>query len=116
MEYFILQPRISQKAKIRENKMGIGDLRNYKWTDQPTKMQDKGRKIFHYEHIKPCAQILNEILALENFVVEKIIFILKTSDIAWILKEEKVTLDKKYKSYRPAPYECLHEVGIQLEI
>ncbi len=60
-------------------------------------MKDKGRKTFHFEHIKPCAQIRNEILALENFDLEQVINILKTSDIAWILKEEKKILDKKNK-------------------
>ena len=114
MERFIVRRRVSTKAQRRATEMGIGDLSNYAWHAQTRKMKDPGRKIFHFEHVKPCAQIRDEILALENSDIDEIESILRTSDIAWILKTEKQFLDKKHKSYRADPYECFHDSGIEL--
>ncbi|ACT58244.1 hypothetical protein [Hirschia baltica] len=114
IEYFLAEHRVSEKAQKLATEMRIGELKFYAWRDQTSKMKDPKRKIFHFEHIKPCAQIRDEILALEKPKVSEIVSILKTSDVAWILKEEQKLIDKKYRNHRPDPYRCLSKSGINL--
>lgn len=50
LEDFIT-PRASTAAQDKAIAMGLLDLRQFHWDDQPYKMKDLGRQIFHWEHI-----------------------------------------------------------------
>ena len=99
------QPRTaSVNAQKRADELGIGDLRRFDWGDQPGKMKDKGRKIFHFEHVTPMNVIVNDIIEsnCETAIKSHIMKI----KIAWILKEEDRLLTKgingSWRSKRPS--------------
>jgi hypothetical protein len=108
-------PHVSKKAAQKAADMGINtDLRDLKWSDQPTKLKDKGRRIFHLEHIVTVSQLAQKILELRNGSIELIEKEMRLADIAWILKDEDKNLTKKgYHSKRSNPLACYEECGIE---
>jgi hypothetical protein len=83
-----VQHRVSVEADDRAKKMRLPDLHTLEWRHQPRKMKDKGRKIFHWEHVVRAADIKDEILRLEHPTARQIEARLRGSFLAWILKEE----------------------------
>jgi predicted transcriptional regulator len=116
LEKFIT-PRISKAAAIRANELGIGfeTLRDTNWFQQKTVLKDPKRDIFHLEHIVPVKKLAKEILDARKEPIEKIVEILLSSEIAWILKCEDDELTKrKFRSTRNNPMECYRICGIEL--
>ena len=111
-----IEPRYSVKAELVANEMKIGCLSQYQWNDQNSKRKDKGRKVFHWEHILPVSTIVKKLLAIENPTNSAIIDIIKNADVAWILKAENDQLDSNgYRTKRPEnPLEAYINCDIQL--
>lgn len=106
---------VSIKAQAVADGLGIGDLRQYGWSEQKTKMKDPKRSIFHYEHKIPLGQIINDIMDCDN--VEDIAKNMKRTEIAWILKEEDKLLNKGLdgQSWRfVRPENAYEQLGINL--
>jgi hypothetical protein len=109
------QPRTaSVNAQKRADELGIGDLRRFDWGDQPSRMKDPGRKIFHFEHVNPLNNIVESILKSKcETAIRSHIMKIK---IAWILKEEDRLLTKgiggSWRSKRPD--DAYERLNIQL--
>jgi len=91
LENFVL-PIVSAAAQARADQMGLPDLRQFRWRDQPKKMKDPDRSIFHWEHYTPVSNIVDRLLHMETLNRETIAEILRTARIVWILKEENARL------------------------
>ena len=109
------QPRTaSVNAQKQADELGIGDLRRFDWGDQPVRMKDPGRKIFHFEHTIPMNNIVESIL--ESNCETSIRSHIMKIKIAWILKEEDRLLTKgidgSWKSKRPE--DAYKRLNIQL--
>jgi hypothetical protein len=113
---FISDIDVSEKAQNKADELGIGNLNQYVWKDQTKKgkMNDIGRKIFHWEHFYPVQQIINELSTLKELSDENIYRIIRKTKICWILKEENEVLNKIAKSNRPNPEHSYHLANIKL--
>lgn len=104
-------PEVSIAAAEKAAVLGV-DLRTQTWQTQ-TKF-DRGRVVFHYEHMRPIVAIR---LALgsatsSDDVIETIRRDLR---LAWITKEENLRLTSLgYNSVRPDPDAAYAEAGIAL--
>lgn len=87
LEDFI-EPRISVAAQAKASAMELGDLRRFHWDDQVGKMNDRGRKIFHWEHFVPVSLLKRRLMELSDPTVDAILPILSVAEIAWVLKDE----------------------------
>ncbi len=114
LEDFV-EPRISVAAENKAKELGLSvDLRQCHWDDQTTKMKDIGRKIFHWEHIVTVGDLTENVLTLRSPSQEAVEEILRTADIAWILKAEDDRLDLLgYRSKRRDPMECYEKAEIR---
>lgn len=96
----ILSPEVSEAALQEAERLGV-NIRAHTWHSQL--FFDKGRKVFHWEHVDPigCIQQACEAAGSEDAILE----ILKTRlRIAWILKQEDRELTKLgFRSKRPDP-------------
>jgi hypothetical protein len=110
LERFVT-PRVSRAAQDRANQMDIGDLSRLRWIDQPVKMRDPGRKIFHWEHIVPTSDIARRIVTMDQPNVADITSILMIAGVAWILKAENTKLPL---NGRADPLLSYAEAGIEL--
>lgn len=99
VEIFI-EPEVSERAQEEATHLGLGCLRQYCWSDQPSKMGDVGRKIFHWEHMLPVAEMKRQLIALNPPTTEAIHSILTQANVAWILKEEDQTLTRLNLAHR----------------
>ena len=63
LEAFLPTIKVSKAAKAKAAKMKIGDISRFTWDDQTKKgkMNDAGRKTFHYEHVLPVSQLRHEL-------------------------------------------------------
>jgi hypothetical protein len=111
MEIYV-QPAVSRRAAARARDMGLPDLRKMRWADQPKRMNDPGRKIFHFEHVVRVADMVDDILSLSPPEAPAIENILRSATIAWILKEEDRSLPP---GRRVDPRATYATVGIELE-
>ena len=114
LELFI-DPYVSQEAlnKATPN-VTLVAFRQFRWKDQPkkSKLCDQGRTTFHYEHVKPVADIKDELLNLPVINQQSVEKVLRQAEIAWILKKENANLP----SYRrgPNPLQIYADKGIKL--
>jgi hypothetical protein len=99
LERFV-RPGVSLAAAETGRKMGLTDLSQFAWRHQTTKMKDKKRKVFHFEHVVQVADLTDNILALPKPTKGGIAALLKSSQVAWILKAEN---DELPKGKRPDP-------------
>ena len=118
VEKFIT-PRASAEAQRIADSMGLGCLSQYRWLEQPTKMKDKNRKTFHFDHFYPVSQIRDELLAINLTVPEsdlkEIKKIITKMDIVWITKAENQCLNTLgYRSKRPDPVAAYNHAGIDI--
>jgi hypothetical protein len=58
-----VRPKASAAAMAKAAETDIGDIRNYIWLDQTSKMKDKDRSIFHWEHVTPVSDLIKACLA-----------------------------------------------------
>lgn len=110
MERYV-RPRVSARALKTASDMGLGDLRQMQWRDQPRRMNDPRRKIFHWEHVTRVADIADAILALKPPTAPEIETIISGIVVAWILKTEDDLLPP---GVRADPLEIYRSVGIDL--
>lgn len=104
-------PEISVAA-LREAELISVDLRAHTWQSQS--QFDKGRRLFHWEHVDPisCIEAACAAAGSEEAVLE----ILRTRfRIAWILKREDRELTRLgFRSDRPDPEEAYRAAKIVL--
>jgi hypothetical protein len=112
---YVSTVKVSEAAQKEANRLGLGPLNKYRWEEQTrkNKMNDKNRKIFHWEHYYPVEQIIKELLSIKKVEDASIYKVIKKTEIVWILKEENKKLDKKYKSFRPNPNLAYKKSGIE---
>ena len=107
--------RVSVRAQEVGTALGIGKLCQYYWRDQNVKMKDKGRKIFHQEHVIPVGEIITRMFDCTSS--KEIQHQMDSMVVAWILKAEDALLNEgidgqSFRSKRPDnAYELL---GIDL--
>jgi hypothetical protein len=108
--------KVSEAAQNEANRLGLGPLSEFKWEQQTKKsgMNDKNRKVFHWEHYYPVEQIIKELCAFEKLKADDIFKVISKTKIVWILKEENKRLDKIAKSIRPDPELAYKEAGIKI--
>jgi hypothetical protein len=78
-----IPPRVSDAAKTAAKKLDV-NLSVMGWHDQPR--FDRGRKLFHLEHITPVSAIREECLSAQS--MNSIEIALNSAKVAWILKSE----------------------------
>lgn len=102
-------PGVSRQAREHARQLNI-DLSFKYWRDQPR--FDKGRKIFHWEHMDPVSSI--RLACLEQASESGILEVLKNRLRAvWILKSEDEKLTRLgYRSKRPP--DAYSKAGIEL--
>jgi hypothetical protein len=107
---FVL-PKVSRAACDEAARLGI-DLCSKNWHDQPR--FDRGRKIFHWEHFVPVADIRTK--CIDSCSESEILEILKSRlCVVWILKSEDEELRRLgYRSIRPDPETAYREAKIEL--
>lgn len=116
LEDFIV-PSVSVKAQELAKQMGIGDLSQYGWSDQKSKMNDPDRSLFHFEHILTVSGLVDRLLNLGNEPShDSVKSIIEKADVAWILKSEDQLLNEKgFKTRRPEnPLDAYESCGIEL--
>ena len=114
LEKFI-SPRISLGAAEKAKELGIDPetLHSTRWEQQPTRLQDKNREKFHFEHFVPVGSMAKQILSLQDRSIPNIEEILRSAEIAWITKvEDQKLTDNGFRSVRPKPAECCKKAGI----
>lgn len=112
LELFI-DPYVSDAA-LNTAKVPISLFRQFRWKDQPkkSKLCDQGRTTFHYEHVKPVADIKDELLNLPDINQQNVEKVLRQAEIAWILKKENATLPSHQRG--PNPLQIYANKGIKL--
>ena len=116
LEDFIT-PQVSAKAQKVADQKEIGELSQFGWLDQKTKMNDLDRSTFHFEHILTVSDLVDILLKLGSEPsVDDVKSIIEKADIAWILKSEDQVLNEKgYKNKRPEnPLDAYEICGIEL--
>jgi len=110
-----VRPTASRAAMAKAAEMGVGDIRNYIWLDQTSKMKDRDRSIFHWEHVAPVSDLVKACLACPPESIVQIEAILRRARIAWILKSENERLknhgrgDDPLEFYRQAHIELVDD-------
>jgi hypothetical protein len=102
---------VSVAAKRLADALGV-DLRVQTWHTQSH--FDKGRLIFHYEHMNPVSELRSRCLAHSQ--VDAILLVLdRDIRVAWITKEEDLELTRLgFRASRPDPEEAYRIAGIEL--
>jgi hypothetical protein len=115
IEEFVI-PEVSIRAHREAEALGLGDLSTYRWTDQTDHMGDKGRRVFHWEHVLPVSEMKRRLLAISEPDINEIVYILKSADVAWILKEEDADLTRLKLSQRRDgnPWDAYRKAGIEM--
>ena len=116
LEDFIT-PRVSVKAKEMAEQMEVGDLSQYGWSEQKSKMNDPDRSIFHFEHVVTVSDLVERLLSLgDDTSSDSVRSIIEKADVAWILKSEDEVLNQNgFKNKRPDnPLEAYEQCGIEL--
>jgi len=105
-------PFISVAAAARATAIGV-NLKGETWHTQ-TRF-DPGRKVFHYEHLMPLAEIIKLLtVAGDERVVLQVLC--DNLSVAWITKEEDSRLTKMgYRSNRPDPMRAYTAAKIELQ-
>jgi hypothetical protein len=101
-----VRPKASSLALAKAAEMGIEHLQGMRWADQPKRMSDPGRKIFHWEHVTRVADVTDAILCLDRPSVQEVEKLLNGMIIAWILKEEDRRLPPGFRADPTAVYEA----------
>ena len=79
------------------------------------RLSDPGRRIFHWEHVLPRAQMLDLLLAQLAPNVRSVHEVVSRARIAWILKSEDSMLSARgFRSRRSNPYQCYRDCNIEL--
>lgn len=104
-------PGVSNAAQEKANQIKI-NICTKNWHDQHK--FDKGRSIFHFEHIVPVKSIRDE--CLSAFSEHEVHEILTTKlRVIWILKSEDYELTRLgFRSIRPEPEQAYSEAGIEI--
>ena|GEM_PF-1288440 len=116
LEDFIT-PCVSVKAQELAVQMGVGDLSQYGWSVQKSKMNDPDRSLFHFEHILTVSDLVDRLLSLgSNPSYESVISMIEKADVAWSLKSEDQLLNENgFKTKRPEnPQNAYETCGIKL--
>lgn len=114
LECFVA-PEVSVAAAQMADQLGHGDLRA-KWYGFQDTDEDKA-PIFHWEHVRPVSDMKARLLAISTpRSPEAIEQVLRTADVAWILKEEDRKLTaQKYRTTRPDdPWQAYKACGIRI--
>ncbi len=100
LECFV-EPEVSVAAAEIANQLGHGDLRSKRYGFQDT--NEDNDPIFHWEHVRPVSDMKSRLLAMSRpRSLESIEQVLRTTDVAWVLKEEDRKLtEQKYRTQRP---------------
>ena len=102
---------VSKSAQEIADQLKI-DIRTKNWHDQHK--FDKGRSIFHFEHIFPVKSIRAECISANSEKEVHEILINKLR-VVWILKSEDRELTKLgYRSNRPDPKKAYFDAGIEI--
>lgn len=117
LEYLIV-PLVSQAAFDKASAMGLLPLEKYAWADQPTRMKDPGRKIFHFEHLVPVSDLVTQLIDLKPPTSVAIACVLRKANVAWILKSEDERLNRAgLRSRRKAGgFSAYRQVSIKLRL
>lgn len=113
----LITPRVSIRAKETADKMGVGDLSQYGWSGQKSRMNDPDRSIFHFEHVVTVSDLIERLLCLgDDPSFDSVKSIIEKADVAWILKSEDEALNQNgFKNKRPEnPLESYEQCGIEL--
>lgn len=107
----VRQPHVSRRAAAEAERLGL-ELRTKAWAQQPG--FDRGRQVFHHEHVVPVVALREACLAATN--TSDVVRILHTQmRLAWILKTEDAKLTRLGYAYiRPDPEGAYAEAGIEL--
>lgn len=109
-----LAPRnVSVAAAEEAARRGLGDLRVYHWDDQVTRMRDRGRAMFHWDHHTPVAELRRALLAPSQRAVPAAV--LSRARIVWITKaEDRRLTELGFRDRRPDPAAAYRAARIEL--
>jgi hypothetical protein len=105
---------VSEAAQQEADRRGLAKLSEYTWYQQTTKMGDKGRKTFHWDHFVTIKELRMALLNLARPTEEQARAILQRASVAWILKREDRNLNKLgFRADRPNPHAAYRKAGIR---
>lgn len=90
VEYFV-ECKVSIEAQKIADANGLIDLQNTGFKAPSTW---KAGKDLYFEHAKPVADVIKELLSDDSLTLEKTREVLQTMEIAWITREEEKRLPK----------------------
>jgi len=103
-----ITPRVSDAAQTEPAARDV-NLSAMGWHDQP--QFDRGRKLFHLEHMTPVSAIREECLSAPS--ISSIESALNSAKTAWILKSEDRKLTALgFRTNRPDPENAYQKAGI----
>jgi hypothetical protein len=117
LELFVT-PHVSLEAQKEGEARGIMDLSRFQYDDQETRMNDKRRKIFHFEHMKPVGDIFQELVTTDPLNFDAVKIILMQTKVAWVTKSENGRLKRDQRidpcaEYARARISLVSEPAIQ---
>lgn len=105
---------VSEAAQRKADRLGLGKLSEYTWYQQTTKMGDKGRKTFHWDHFVTIKELRRALLNLDRPTEEQVREILRRASVAWILKSEDRKLNQLgFRADRPNPHAAYRKADIR---
>jgi hypothetical protein len=114
LENFVVL-RKSVAAQAEADRLGIGDLARFRYSDRKSKKMGCDNSIFYFEHVVPVSSLVDELMALESPTLEAVAAIIGKADVGWITRDENVALDSnKTRSNRPNPLEAYAKAKIEL--
>ena len=105
---------VSIAAQREADRRKLGKLSDYTWYQQTTKMADKGRKTFHWDHFVTIKEMRKALLNLDPPTEDGARAILRRASVAWILKREDRKLNKLgFRADRPNPHAAYRKARIR---
>jgi len=111
---------VSDSARDMAIHMGIDPeiMKTCSWGEQIKKLKDKGRKIFHHEHLADIKGMILSLMEIpdEDLTSEKIYEKFdELAAVAWTTKEEKYLKDNTLKMQNAPNKEILLEHGYRIK-
>lgn len=87
--------RKSVAAQAEADRLGIGDLARFRYSDRKSKKMGGNDSIFYFEHVVPVSSLVDELMALESPTLEAVAAVIAKADVAWITRKENDKLDER---------------------
>ena len=110
---------VSEAARKKAIKMGINPeiMKTCSWGDQLKTLKDKGRKVFHHEHLADIKGMILSFMEIPDEELNSEKIYQKFDElvaVAWTTKEEKYLKDNTLKMQNSPNKETLYQNGYKI--